>query len=93
MAIARGYQQITSLAAAQALTPPASAPGWGAVYKALIQAEAQDCRWRDDGVDPTAAVGMILPAKTTLEYEGSLHKFKIIETAASAKVNVSYYAP
>lgn len=82
---AKGYQQITSLSAAAALTVPSGAT------VALIQAETKDVRWRDDGTNPTTSVGMIIPAGTSLFFTGSLSAFRVIETAASAKLNVSYY--
>lgn len=81
----RGYQQLTSLAAAAGLTPPAG----GAV--ALIQATGANVRWRDDGVDPTASVGMQLLAGKEIWYTGDLSAVRCIEETASAKLNVSYY--
>lgn len=81
-----GYQQITALSAAASLTPPA-----GADF-ALVQAVTQGIRWRDDGTAPTATVGMSLAAGSTLEYDGDLSAFQAIETAASAELNVTYYA-
>lgn len=80
-----GYQQITSLSAATGLTIPAGA------LVALIQAETQNVRWRDDGTNPTASVGMIIGAGSTLPYTGDLTAIKIIQTTASATLNVSYY--
>lgn len=80
-----GYQQITSLSAATALTIPS-----GAIL-ALIQAESKDVRWRDDGTSPTASVGMTITAGSMLEYNGVLENLKFIEVTASAKLNVSYY--
>jgi len=80
-----GYQQITSLSSATALTVPTGA------RLALIQPETQSVRWRDDGTDPTASVGMPLGVGDTLPYTGELAKIKLIETVASAKVNVAYY--
>lgn len=80
-----GYQQITSLSAATGLTLPANA------LVALIQAETQDVRWRDDGTDPTASVGMVIGAGTTLPYTGDLSAIKLIQATASAKLNISYY--
>jgi hypothetical protein len=80
-----GYQQITSLSAAAALTVPS-----GAVL-ALIQAEDQPVRYRDDGTDPTASVGMVIAEGQTLVYNGNLATIKLIETTTSAKLNVSYY--
>lgn len=81
-----GYQQITSLSASAALTVPAGAT------RAIITAEAQGVRWRDDGVAPTASVGMILPVLVTLSYDGDLNRIRFIQQAASAILNVSYYA-
>lgn len=82
---ALGYQQITSISAAAALTVPSGST------VALIQAETKDVRWRDDGSNPTASVGMIIPAGTSVFFTGSLSAFRAIETAASAKLNISYY--
>ncbi len=84
------YQQITSLSAATALTVPAPTNSVPATL-ALIQAETQSVRWRDDGTNPTASVGMVLAAGETLPYTGDLTKLRFIETTASAKLNVSYY--
>lgn len=83
-----GYQQITSLSAAAGLTVP-TVPSQPTM--AVIVAEGQSVRWRDDGIAPTATVGMPLAVGATLNYDGDLNKIKFIETAASAKINVSYY--
>jgi len=80
-----GYQQITSLSAAAALTIPAGA------HFALIQAETQPVRWRDDGTNPTTTVGMKLAVGDSLWYSGDLTAIRLIEQAASAKLNISYY--
>jgi hypothetical protein len=88
-----GYQQITSLSAASGLTVPTRAPD-GSFQKptfALIVAETQGVRWRDDGTAPTASVGMPLAAGVPLQYDGDLNKIQFIEQAASAKLNISYY--
>lgn len=81
-----GYQQITSLAASAALTVPS-----GATY-ALLQAEGQAVRWRDDGTAPTATIGMTLQAGGELRYDGALQNIRFIQTAATATLNVSYYS-
>jgi hypothetical protein len=81
-----GYQQITSLSAAAGLTPPQGAT------LALIVPETQGIRWRDDGTNPTASVGMPVAAGSYLSYDGDLNRIKFIEQTASAKINVSYYA-
>jgi hypothetical protein len=82
---ALGYQQLTSLASAAALTVPTGAT------VALIQAESQSIRWRDDGTNPTTSVGMVLAAGETVFFTGSLSAFRAIEVSASAKLNISYY--
>ncbi len=81
-----GYQQITSLSSATGLTPPQGAT------LALIVPETQNVRWRDDGTDPTASVGMPIFVGASLSYDGDFNKIKFIEETASAKINVSFYA-
>jgi hypothetical protein len=83
----RGFQQITNLGSAVGMTVPAT----GASF-AVILAEAQNVRWRDDGVAPTAGVGMLLEAGVEFTYQGDLSAVRFIEVTAGAKLNVSYYA-
>lgn len=80
-----GYQQITALSAATALTVPTGS------RLAIIQAETQGVRWRDDGTNPSATVGMVLAAGYDLVYTGDLTAIRFFEVIASAKLNVSYY--
>lgn len=89
-----GYQQITSLSSATGLTVPQVDLN-GLACKpsiAIITAETQAVRWRDDDVNPTATVGMPLASGATLQYDGDLTKIKFIEQTASAKINITYYA-
>jgi hypothetical protein len=89
-----GYQQITSLSGATALTVPTRDLN-GLNCKptiALITPETQAVRWRDDDVAPTSTVGMPLAVGVTLQYDGDLTKIQFIEQAASAKLNITYYA-
>jgi hypothetical protein len=81
-----GYQQITSLSSAAGLTPPQGAT------LALIVPETQNVRWRDDGTNPTASIGMPIFVGASLSYDGDFNKIKFIEETSSAKLNVSYYA-
>lgn len=84
--IMKGYQQITNLSSATALTIPAGSAS------AIFVPETQNVRWRDDGTDPTATVGMLLSVGQSLTYTGdALGKLTFIETAASAKLNIAYY--
>lgn len=80
-----GYQQITVLTTSTALTVPSGATS------ALIQPEAQAVHWRDDGVAPTASIGMRLAALSTLTYNGDLAAFRVIQDVAGGILNVTYY--
>jgi len=82
-----GYKQVTSLSTAAGLPDIPD----GATL-ALIVPEAQSVRWRDDGTDPTASVGMPVAAGSYLSYDGDLRRIKFIQQSASAKINISYYA-
>ena len=81
-----GDEQITGLNTVKTLTPPTDS------RIALLQAEDQDIRWRDNGQAPTSSVGMILGSGLDIIYVGNnLAAIQFIETTASAKLNVSYY--
>jgi hypothetical protein len=81
-----GYTQDTDMAAASGLgTVPSGA------RLVLIQAEGDDLRWRDDGTNPTAAVGMVLAEGQTLVYNGRFADFKAIQVTAAGVMNVSWY--
>lgn len=89
-----GYQQITSLSSATGLTVPATDVN-GLNQRpsiALITPEGQAVRWRDDGVAPTASIGMPLAVGVTLQYDGDLTMIKFIEQVSGGKINISYYA-
>lgn len=83
---ALGYQEMNSLAASTALP---SIPSGTA--EAFIVCEAQNVRWRDDGTDPTASVGMLLLPSQPFPYIASLPRLRIIQTTASAACHVTYY--
>jgi len=90
-----GYQQITTgLSGSTALTvPQVDKNGLKCMPKmAIILAEGQAVRWRDDGTAPTASVGMPLAVGVTFVYDGDLTKIRFIEQTGGAKLNVSYYA-
>jgi hypothetical protein len=83
---AEGYDQVTATGAAFALPAvPAAADS------AVVQAEAQALRWRDDGTAPTATVGMLIPAGTSQTFQGDLSTLRFIAATAGAILNVSYY--
>lgn len=88
-----GYQQIVGMASATALTIPKLDKNGlsGTPSVAIIVPETQAVRWRDDGVNPTATVGMPLAVGATLVYDGDLTKIRFFQQAATATLNVSYY--
>jgi hypothetical protein len=58
---------------------------------ALIICEGGAVRFRDDGTNPTAAIGMPLSIGTAFFYDGDLKKIRFIQQAATATINVLYY--
>jgi hypothetical protein len=88
-----GYQQIT-VDTSKGLTVPVTSPeGLNAkpVF-ALIIAEGAAVRWRDDGIAPTASIGMPLAVGVPLQYDGDLTKIRFIQQVATGIINVSYYS-
>ncbi len=81
-----GYQQITSLSAATALTVPSG------TQLVLVTPETQAVRWRADGTAPTATVGYPLYVGSELRFTAQqAAAVKFIEQTASAKLNVYYF--
>lgn len=80
-----GYQQVTGITGATSLVVPAGA------RLAVVQAEGAGVRYRDDGVDPTGTVGMLIGAGASLTYTGNLAAVRVIGVAAGAILNVLYY--
>ena len=89
-----GYQQITDLTSAVGLTVPSlDRTGLNQMPTfALITPLTGNVRWRDDGVAPSATVGMPLAAGVTLQYDGNLKGIKFINNGGTAELNISYYA-
>jgi len=84
-----GYGRVTSLSAAAGLpTISGSIPN---ADVAVIRAETQAVRYRDDGTDPTAAIGTPLSAGQEFVYTGNMSAIKFIEQTASATLHVNYY--
>lgn len=80
-----GFERITDLSSAVGFTAPAG------TRLAIFRAETQDIRWRDDGTNPTSTVGLLMSVGDVFMYTGDFSKFKMIETTASAVVQISYY--
>lgn len=83
-----GYAQ-ASLTTVQALSALLAVPS-GATY-AVISPETNGFRWRDDGTNPTAAIGMPVAAGATLTYDGDLSAIKLVSQTGTCTVNVSYF--
>lgn len=89
-----GAGQYASLTAARTLAtivgtiPPTATHLW-------IECEAQNVRYRLDGTDPTAAIGLRLLAGTTVQgmllTKAQWKGFKAIEETATAKLNWQFY--
>lgn len=85
-----GFQQITAatLATAQLLTVPAGAN----VALIRVNVASSSVSWRDDGVAPTAAIGMALATTDpTFEYSGVLSVIQFILASGTPTLNISYY--
>lgn len=85
-----GYCQLTSIDTAAKLSACAGGIPAGAT-SALIVAEAQAIRWRDDGTNPTASVGMTAAVGAPFYYSGTLSAFAVISATSGAKLDVSFY--
>ncbi len=81
----KGYEQVTDISSVTSLTPPTDS------RIAIIQVKDQAARWRDDGTEPSATVGMPIGADLDILYTGDLTAFRIIEQTSGAELNVSYY--
>lgn len=85
----KGYQQISAatLAAATALTVP------GGSTAAVVTSDTAGVRWRDDGTNPTAAIGMPIAAGQSYTFNGAaqLAAIKFILQSGSPVLNISYY--
>lgn len=89
-----GYQQIVGAAASTGLTVPSVDPVTGLAAKpiqAVIICEGAGIRWRDDGIAPTASVGMPIAVGTVFVYDGDLNRLRIIQQAATSTINIGYY--
>lgn len=88
---ALGYGQLTSLSSAVAVSSVTGGIPAG-TEQVAIQAETQNVRYRDDGTDPTASIGMIFTVNTIYMLSiAQAARMKLIEAAASAKLNISFY--
>jgi hypothetical protein len=85
-----GFKQINNMTVARTLAEGGAIPP-GAVY-ALLMADTQNVRWRDDGLAPTSTSGMLLrTSDAPYLYQGDLDAIQLIQVAATAVLNVAFY--
>lgn len=80
-----GYFQFTVAVATHLPSIPVSA------REAFVICTGQPVNWRDDGVAPTASIGMPLAVSQGFPYTGNLAAIQFIQTTATASCNVTYY--
>lgn len=84
--ISLSFQPLTGLSTAKGLPNiPIDA------NMALIAIDDAPIRWRDDGTDPTAAIGTMELPTGKLRYEGALSRLRLIETTPSATCQITYW--
>lgn len=88
---ALGFQQITPVPTGTTLTVPKNAAGQTEARMAQICAETNDVRYRDDGTNPTASVGMVIPKATCIQYSGPLTAIAFIQATSPSTLDISYY--
>jgi hypothetical protein len=83
-----GYQQIKNddLISAQPLAVPA-----GATIADVENNGSQPCRWRDDGVMPTAEEGRVINGDSERRFNGNLAALRFIRGGDGVTLDVSYY--
>jgi len=82
-----GYAQITGISSA-VLVPNVPA---GTVAFSL-QANGASIRWRADGTNPTATVGMLVHNNMAAEfYRFAPTQLRVIETTPTGNVNITFY--
>lgn len=83
----RGFQTVATLSSAVVL--PSIPPG---TTYTRVQALAQNVRWRNDGIAPTASIGHQLLAGALLEINWTHPRsFQFIEETSAANLVISYY--
>jgi hypothetical protein len=83
---ALGCAQLASLGTAAGF---ASVPAGATLVRFSVT--GQSVRYRDDGTNPTATVGVVLPTGVLFDYSGALGAIKFIQTASSAVLDACFY--
>jgi hypothetical protein len=87
-----GYRQLAVSTSSVALASATGGIPHGAT-RAVVDVEANDIRWRDDGTAPTASVGMLAKSNTLFELPSlqSINAFQAIRASADGTLNIAYY--
>ena len=86
-----GYQQITPAASTALTVPTVSGGAANNASIAVLCAEGQIVRMRDDGTAPTATVGFNLAVGVPFIYTGNLFALRVIQSTSGGILNVLYY--
>lgn len=88
---ALGIAQLTGISAATLVSSVSGGIPAG-TESVLLQPEAQNVRYRDDGTAPTTGIGLILVANTLYEFSpAQISRMQVIEVTATAKLNLAFY--
>lgn len=83
-----GYQQLSVGGTAVGFTLPTTAT----VRIAVVMVEDASIRYRDDGTDPTAAIGTLVTANTGIVVCGpAAATFKAIQVTTAANLSIHFY--
>lgn len=88
-----GYRQFVVPSGADGAVAPVAPEGATMV---VIKAEGGPVRYRDDGVDPTATVGMPLAVGESMVYDARMANLRLIAQEAAPTVtlcNAAFYGP
>lgn len=88
-----GFETITVSTAAIGFTSATISTATKSASVAVGYVATNAIRYRDDGVDPTAAIGTPIAASTPFQVCGvlAIRQFRMIRQSADASVSVSYY--
>lgn len=85
------YEQLTVSSSAVGLTASKYKPSTGRPANlAFIRVAGGNVRYRQDGTDPTASVGVPVNVGETLNLEGDLASYKFIRQSVDATLDIEY---
>jgi hypothetical protein len=86
------YHQSNTVTTAQTLATIAGITIPDSVKSALVSVETQAVRYREDGTNPTAAIGHLIAAGGSITFDAAtLRRVKLIQATATAVINITFY--